>query len=110
LFPTIGLVWADAGYTGQLVDWAATTLALTVQIVAKLAGQTTFIVLPRRWCVERTFSRINRCRRTVRDSERLPQHHATMIQWAMIALMTHRLAHHHTRNPYSPGSQGRTWG
>src|SRR4029453_1138919 len=72
LFPTIGLVWADAGYTGQLVDWAATTLALTVQIVAKLAGQTTFIVLPRRWCVERTFSRINRCRRTVRDSERLP--------------------------------------
>ena len=53
LFPTIGLVWADRGNTGQLVDWAATTLALTVQIVAKLAGQTTFIVLPRRWCVER---------------------------------------------------------
>lgn len=96
LFPTIGLVWADSGYTGQLVDWAATTLALTVQIVAKLAGQTTFIVLPRRWCVERTFSWINRCRRTVRDYERLPQHHAAMIQWAMIALMTRRLAHHHT--------------
>lgn len=96
LFPTIGLVWADSGYNGQLVDWAATTLALTVQIVAKLAGQTTFIVLPRRWCVERTFSWINRCRRTVRDYERLPQHHAAMIQWAMIALMTRRLAHHHT--------------
>jgi transposase len=79
-----------------LVAWAATTLALTVQIVAKLAGQTTFIVLPRRWCVERTFSWINRCRRTVRDYERLPQHHAAMIQWAMIALMTRRLAHHHT--------------
>jgi transposase len=79
-----------------LVDWAATTLALTVQIVAKLAGQTTFIVLPRRWCVERTLSWINRCRRTVRDYERLPQHHAAMIQWAMIALMTRRLAHHHT--------------
>jgi putative transposase len=79
LFPTIGLVWTDAGHTGQLVDWAATTVALTVQIVAKLAGQTTFIVLPRRWCVEHTFSRINRCRRTVRDSQRLPQHHATMI-------------------------------
>jgi transposase len=96
LFPTIGLVWADSGYTGQLVDWTATTLALTVQIVAKLAGQTTFIVLPRRWCVERTFSWMNRCRRTVRDYGRLPQHHAAMIQWAMIALMTRRLAHHHT--------------
>ena len=54
-------------------------------------------VLPRRWCVERTFSWINRCRRsTVRDYERLPQHHPAMIQWAMIALMTRRLAHHHT--------------
>ena len=50
----------------------------------------------RRWCVERTFSWINRCRRTVRDYERLPQHHPAMIQWAMIALMTRRLAHHHT--------------
>jgi transposase len=87
---------ASRGYTGQLVDWAATTLALTVQIVAKLAGQTTFIVLPRRWWVERTFSWINRRRRTVRDYERLPQHHAAMIQWAMIALMTRRLTHHHT--------------
>jgi hypothetical protein len=47
-------------------------------------------------CVERRFSWINRCRRTVRDYERLPQHHAAMIQWAMIALMTRRLAHHHT--------------
>jgi transposase len=45
---------------------------------------------------ERRFSWINRCRRTVRDYERLPQHHAAMIQWAMIALMTRRLAHHHT--------------
>jgi transposase len=97
LSPAIGLVWADSGSTGQLVDWAATTLALTVQIVAKLAGQTTFIVLPRRWCVERTFSWINRCRRTVRDYERLPQHHAAMIQWAMIALMTRRLAPPHLK-------------
>lgn len=86
----------QTGGVAVLVDWAATTLALTVQIVARLAGQTTFIVLPPRWCVERTFSWINRCRRTVRDYERLPQHHAAMIQWAMIALMTRRLAHHHT--------------
>jgi hypothetical protein len=38
-------------------------------------------------------------RRTVRDYERLPQHHAAMIQWAMIALMTRRLAHHHNLKP-----------
>jgi putative transposase len=89
-------VWADSGYAGKLVDWAAAHLALTVRIVAKLVGQTTFVVLHRRWCVERTFSWINRCRRTVRDYERLPEHHAAMVQWAIIILMTRRLARHHT--------------
>jgi hypothetical protein len=34
LFPTIGLAWADSGYTGQLVDWAATTLALMTRRLA----------------------------------------------------------------------------
>ena len=93
-FPGIRLVWADSGYAGQPVDWATKQLQLTVQIVAKLAGQTTFVVLHRRWAVERTFSWINRCRRTVRDYERLPQHHAAMVQWSMIIIMSRRLARH----------------
>jgi len=93
-FPGIRLVWADSGYTGQLVDWATARLALTVRIVAKLAGQTGFVVLHRRWAVERTFSWINRCRRTVRDYERRPDHHAAMVQWAMIIVMGRRLARH----------------
>ncbi|WP_203861972.1 IS5 family transposase [Plantactinospora mayteni] len=93
-FPVIRLVWADSGYAGRVVGWAAAHLALTVRIVAKLAGQTTFVVLHRRWAVERTFSWINRCRRTVRDYERLPDHHAAMVQWAMIIVMTRRLARH----------------
>ena len=93
-FPGIRLVWADTGYAGKLVGWAAAQLRLTVQIVAKLAGQTTFVVLHRRWAVERTFSWINRCRRTVRDYERRPEHHAAMVQWAMIIIMTRRLARH----------------
>src|SRR5256884_8670834 len=49
---------------------------------------------PRRWCVERTFSWINRCRRTVRDYERQPAHHAAMVYWAMIIVMGRRLARH----------------
>ncbi len=92
--PTISLVWADSGYAGKLVAWAHTQLGLALTIVAKLAGQTTFVVLHRRWCVERTFSWINRCRRTVRDYERLPAHHAAMVQWAMVIVMTRRLARH----------------
>ena len=91
----VRLVWADSGYSGSLVSWAASSLALTVHIVAKLAGQVGFHVLPRRWVVERTLSWISRCRRTVRDYERLPEHHAAMVQWSMIIIMTRRL----TRRP-----------
>jgi len=93
-FPTVARVWADGGYTGRLVDWAATSLRIAVTIVRKLAGQTTFQPLPRRWVVERTFSWINRCRRTVRDYERHPDHHAAMVQWAMVIIMTRHLARH----------------
>ena len=90
-FPGIRLVWADSGYAGQLVGWATDQLKLTVQIVAKLAGQTTFVVLHRRWAVERTFSWINRCRRTVRDYERLCHHHEAMVRWSMIRITSRRL-------------------
>jgi putative transposase len=105
-FPTISLVWADGGYAGQLVDWAAAALNLTVQIIRKLAGQVGFQVLPRRWVAERTFSWINRCRRTVRDYERLPAHHAAMVQWAMVIIMTRRLARHQTAGRLPPHETG----
>ena len=49
-------------------------------------------MLPRRWVVERTLAWITRCRRTVRDYERLPAHHETIVYWAMIITMTRRLA------------------
>ena len=49
-------------------------------------------MLPRRWVVERTLAWITRHRRTVRDYERLPAHHETIIYWAMIIIMTRRLA------------------
>ena len=85
------LIWADAGYSGKLAAWAAATLRLTIQVVAKRDPHA-FEVLPRRWVVERTFAWISKHRRTVRDYERLPASHEAMILWAMIALMTRRLA------------------
>jgi transposase len=96
-FPTVRLLWADGGYSGQLVEWAATVLTLTVEIVRKLAGQIGFQVLRRRWVAARTFAWINRCRRTVRDYERLPAHHAAMVQWSMVIIMSRRLARHQRR-------------
>jgi putative transposase len=91
-FPAIKLAWADGGYAGQLVTWAKKALKLTVQIVRRPDDLHTFQVLPRRWVVERTLAWITRHRRTVRDYERLPAHHETMIYWAMIDIMATRLA------------------
>jgi transposase len=86
----VRLVWADAGHTGTLATWAA-SLKMTLQIVAKRDPRA-FAVLPRRWVVEQTFAWISKHRRTTRDYEHLPTSHEAMILWAMIALMTRRLA------------------
>jgi transposase len=93
-FPSVKLAWADGGYAGKLVTWAASKLKpkLTLEIVKRPDDLHTFQVLPRRWVVERTLSWITRHRRTVRDYERLPAHHETYVYWAMIIVMTRRLA------------------
>ena len=86
--------WADAVYAGKLQPWAATYLKLTVQIVRRPDDLHTFAVLPRRWVVERTLAWITAYRRCARDYERLPAHHEAMVLWAMITVMTRRLARH----------------
>jgi len=93
-FPSVRLAWADGGYAGKLVTWAAGKLKpkLKLEIVRRPDDLHTFQVLPRRWVVERTLSWITRHRRTVRDYERLPAHHETYVYWAMIIVMTRRLA------------------
>jgi len=85
------LAWADAGYAGKLTSWAAASLKITVEIVRRRDAHA-FEVLPRRWVVERTLAWITSHRRCARDYERLPASHEAMVLWAMIALMTQRLA------------------
>lgn len=85
-------VWADGGYAGKLLTWAKTTLTITIQIVKRSDDMTGFVVLPRRWVVERTLAWITRHRRCARDYEGLPHHHEAMVHWAMIRIMSRRLA------------------
>jgi transposase len=87
----IRLVWADGGYAGKLVDWAHTTIKLTMAIVKRSDDATGFVVLPRRWVVERTLAWISGHRRCVRDYERLPAHHEAMVRWSMIRVTSRRL-------------------
>ena len=88
---TITLVWADSGYAGRLVLWARTVLTMTVTVVKRTNDVRGFVVLPRRWVVERTFGWLARHRRLVRDYERRPDHHEAMIWWATTAIMTRQL-------------------
>src|SRR5690606_35563784 len=62
-YPELLTVFADAGYRGRLEDIALEEHALELVIVPKLEGQNTFVVLPKRWVVERTFAWLMRyCR------------------------------------------------
>ena len=101
-FSTITLVWADGGYAGRLVAWAATVLAVTVTIVKRTDQVSGFVVLPRRWVVERSFGWLNRHRRLVRDYERRPEHHEAMLLWATTMIMTRQLVHQRSGEPPRP--------
>ena len=87
----IRLVWADGGYAGKLLDWARDTLNIPVQVVKRSDDITGFVVLPRRWVVERSLAWITRHRRCARDYEALPTHHEAMVRWAMIRITSRRL-------------------
>ena len=92
-FPWLELIWADGGYNAWQVEAAVAKVpVLRMEIVKRSDDMKGFIVLPRRWVVERTLAWITRHRRTVRDYERLPAHHETYISWLMIIVMTRRLA------------------
>lgn len=101
-FSTITLVWADGGYAGRLVSWATTVLAVTVTIVKRTDELGGFVVLPRRWVVERTFGWLNRHRRLVRDYERRPEHHEAMLLWATTMTMTRQLVRQRAGEPPRP--------
>jgi transposase len=98
-FPSIGLIWADAGYANQidngLLDWTRHTCGIVLEIVKRTATKG-FQALARRWVVERTFGWLVRNRRLARDYERLTANSETMIKIAMIRLMAQRLAGHTT--------------
>jgi transposase len=89
--PTVLKIWADQGFAGWLVQWAADTLRRDLDIVRKQPGQRGFQIQPKRWAVERTFAWITTRRRLASDYERKPTHSETMICWAMTDVIRRRL-------------------
>ena len=104
-FPLMEKVWADRGYNGKIGEWMKERLGWTLEIVKPPrrwvrvpAGEEPppypkgFIVLPRRWVIERTIAWIMRNRRMSRDYEVLAETTEALIYVAMIRLMLVRLA------------------
>ena len=86
------LIWVDGGYRGQLLQWVADYCRFHLQVVLRSDDQKGFVVLPRRWVVERTFAWLNHHRRLSKDYERLPSSSETFIYISMIRIMLRRLA------------------
>lgn len=68
---TVQVGFADQGYTGEDAEYAAAVHDIDLQVIKKPEGQTGFVLLPRRWVVERSFAWCSRFRRLARDYERL---------------------------------------
>jgi transposase len=91
-FPFIEHIIGDAGYPGRQMEAAiARTGTWTLQIVRR-CDRHCFVVLPKRWIVERTFAWISRNWRLARDYERHTRKAAAFVRLAMIRLMLRRLA------------------
>ncbi len=87
------LIWVDAGYQGEgFMRWVMDTYHWVLQVVRRPVNTKGFVLLPKRWVIERSFGWFNWCRRLNKNYEILPQTHETFVQIAMIRLMLRRLA------------------
>jgi transposase len=84
LYPFIARVFADSGYNHERI---ANATNIAVEIVRKITGQVGFVVLPRRWVVERFFAWISRNRRLPQDFEATVDSARTFLHAASIMLL-----------------------
>lgn len=85
-------IWVDGTYRGKLLDWVTDHCWFLLQPVLRSDEMKGFVVLPRRWVVERTFAWLTQCRRLGKDYEVLPASSEALIYIAMTRLMIRRLA------------------
>ncbi len=86
------VIWVEGAYRGQVVEWVAMHFRFRFRPVLRSDSGKEFVVLPRRWIVERTWAWLNQYRRLSKDYEVLPASSEAMIYIAMVRLMLKRLA------------------
>jgi transposase len=86
---TVELAYVDQGYTGQAAADAAQKHGIQLEVIKHTATKRGFVLLPRRWVVERSFAWAARFRRLARDYERLSDslagYHYFAFAWLMLA-------------------------
>jgi transposase len=93
LFPFIERIFADGGYQGAATATAVAQIgAWDLEIVKRSDTAKGFVILPKRWIVERTLSWIGRCRRLSKHVENLARSALAFLRLAMIRLMMRRIA------------------
>lgn len=91
--PRLVRIWVDGGFSGSdFLTWVMDTCRWIIEVVLRPDGVKGFVLLPKRWTVERTYGWLHWCRRLNLDYERLPQSSEAFIHIAMIRLMLRRLA------------------
>jgi len=88
---SVQLAYVDQGYTGDTPAQAAEGHGIRLEVIKHTEAKRGFILLPRRWVVERSFAWTARFRRLARDYERLAQTLAGFHYLAFACLMLHRL-------------------
>jgi len=93
MYPFLQTLFADAAYQGCQFDTARKAILphLQTQIVKRSDQANGFIVLPKRWIVERTLAWLNRCRRLAKDWENLNRTALAFLRLASIRLMLRKL-------------------
>ena len=87
---SVELAYIDRGYTGEEPAEAAQEHGIRLEVVKRPEGERGFVLLPRRWVVERDFAWASRFRRLVKDYERLPATVAGLHFVAFACLFLHR--------------------
>ena len=91
------VIFGDSAYGREgLPQWVQQTFGWILQTVLRPVTAKGFVVLPKRWIVERTFAWLARYRRHSRDYEHKPESSEAMIYISMIARVSRRLAHKNT--------------
>ena len=96
LYPFLLKLYADGGYQGPQVREGLGRVMrhVEVEIVKRSDAAKGFMVLPKRWIVERTIAWLNRCRRLAKNWECLNRSALAFLRWASVRLMLRRLCQH----------------